>query len=88
MSFSLEDVKQIKKEFQKEYWSTEPFEEYITACGISQVSVYDGNAPANELDDWCISVGLLDSLPQGISLPTEYKGVRIFTKVIGEIRPL
>lgn len=85
---SFEEVKRIKEEFQKEYWFKEPFSVHVNMCGISKVGINDKNAPVDQKDDFCISVGLRNPLPLDISLPSEYQGVRVFVKVIGEIRPL
>ena len=40
------------------------------------------------LDDLCLSVTLRKEAPQELKLPSEYRGVRVFYKVVGEIRAL
>lgn len=37
-------------------------------------------------DEWRILVGLRAELPEGLTLPEVYKGVKVFTRVIGEIQ--
>jgi hypothetical protein len=85
---SFEEVQRIKEEFQKEYFFKEPFSAHVNMCGISKVGIKDKNSPADQKDDFCISVGLRNPLPSDISLPSEYQGVRVLVQVIGEIRPL
>ena len=86
MGLSFEDVERIKKEFEKEYFFKEPFSAYVDMCGISKVGIKDENAPANQKNDFCISVGLRSPLPPNLVLPEEYKGARVFVRVSGEIR--
>lgn len=88
VGLSFEEVTQIKEEFQKEYFLKEPFSVYINMCSISTVGIKDKNAPADQKKYFCICVGLRNPLPSGISLPSEYQGVRVLVEVIGEIRPL
>jgi len=57
-------------------------------CGISKVGIKDKNAPADQKDDFCISVGLRNPLPPDLSLPSEYQGVRVLVEVVGEIHAL
>lgn len=85
---SFEEVKRIKEGFQKEYFFKEPFSSYINMCSISKVGIKDKDALTDQKDNFCISVGLRNSLPANLSLPSEYQGVRVFVEVIGEIRPL
>ena len=88
MRFSLQKVKRIKKQFEKKYFFTKPYLEYVNACGISKVGIQDKTAPIDISGDYCISVRLRKPLPKNLSLPTEYQGVKVFVQVTGEIRPL
>ena len=88
MGLPFEDVERIKKEFEKEYFFKEPFSAYVNMCGISRVGIKDKNAPAEQENDFCISVGLRNALPPNLVLPGEYQGVRVLMQLIGEIRAL
>ncbi|MDO8495288.1 MAG: hypothetical protein Q7S32_02030 [bacterium] len=88
MGFLFEDVKRINGEFVKEYFFAHPYSNYVNSCGISMVSICDKEASPDTKDDFCLLVGFREPLPGNIPFPTEYQGVRVFTKVIGEIRPL
>lgn len=85
---SFEEIKRIKEEFQKEYSLKEPFLAHVNTCGISKVGIRDKNAPADQKEDFCISVELRNPLPSDIALPREYQGVRVLIEVIAEISPL
>lgn len=88
MGLPFREVKLTKKQFEEEYFFAKPWKEFVNSCGISKVGTKDKFAPIDEQGDWCISVGLRKSLPPGLSLPTEYQGVKVFAEVIGEIRLL
>ena len=88
MGFSIQDVKQIKKQFKQEYLLAAPYLRYVSGCGISRVGIKDKTAPLDaqgDQRDLCIKVSLRRSLPMNLSLPAEYHGVKIITQVIGEI---
>jgi hypothetical protein len=58
--------------------------------GISKIALYGKNLKLRQEespDDWCISVGLRAQPQEDLGLPLEYKGVRVFYKVTGEIIP-
>jgi len=89
MGLSSEYVNQVKEEFQEEYLFKEPlFSLYVNTCGISKVGIRDKNALIYQQDDFCISVGLRSPLPPDLLIPKEYRGVRVFVRVIDETRPL
>lgn len=63
---------------------------YVNSVGISKVALKGKNLTLRQEEspeDWCISVGLKAQPPKGLGLPLEYKGVRVFYEVIGEIIP-
>ncbi len=41
---------------------------------------------SDNLDDWCILVGIKRRLPEKNNLPGEYQGVKVFYTAAGEIR--
>ena len=87
MDRARQEVKQIKKQFEQEYFLAQPYSEYVNMCGITKVGIKDKTAPVDTRDDLCIVVGLRKPLPKNLSLPSEYRGVKVFVQVIGEIRP-
>ncbi len=86
MKLTNKEVKQIKKEFQKKFVFCEPYSEWTNACGISSVGIMDPLAPDAMKGEACISVGLRQPFPEYVDFPKEYKGVKIFTRVIGELK--
>lgn len=61
----------------------EPWKEYINLCAISTVGIQEKTI--TEKIELCITVGFRKPLLPDLSLPSEYKGVKVFTRVIGEI---
>ena len=53
---------------------------------ISSIGVHDENDKHNK--DLCIVVNWQKKLSESVSLPPDYKGMRVFYKFIGKIRPL
>ena len=91
MSITKEQLRPIKKEFQEIYMHTEPYKKYTNGCGISKIKVKQNDLDLKEgesLDDLCLSVFLREEPPKSLDLPSEYKGVRVFYEVVGEIRAL
>ncbi|QQG45590.1 MAG: hypothetical protein HYW89_01545 [Candidatus Sungiibacteriota bacterium] len=88
MSLAFQEVERIKKQFEQEYFFAQPYSEYVNMCGIAKIGVRDKIVPIDVAGDFCILVGLRKPLPQNLSLPTEYQGVKVVVGVIGEIRPL
>ena len=91
MTLSFDEVKKIKKEFEAEYCKYPP----MNSCGISnlrtQLNLRKKNIdlkPNESLDDLCFDVGFEHKPSKYMSFPSEYKGVRVFYKVQGEIRAL
>ncbi len=61
---------------------------YVNSVGISKLCGKKVSLKAGEsLDDYCISVGFREQPPKDFKLFGEYKGVRVFYEVIGEIIP-
>lgn len=88
-------LKKIKKGFKKDYFFVEPFNKYINGCGISNISVQKGKLgieldlkKGETLEDLCLYVTLKKKALGSLGLPAEYKGVRVFYEVMGEIKAL
>lgn len=84
-------IYKIKKEFVQEYFLNEPYNEYVNGCGISKLRMNQRNLvlrAGESLEDFCLSVTLRKEPPEDLEFPSEYKGVRVFYKVVGEIRLL
>lgn len=88
MTFTFQEVERVKEQFVQEYFLVRPYSEYINMCATGKFVVNDKLIPINEDGEWRIFVGLCKSLPQDLSLPTEYHGVKVVVQVIGEILPL
>ena len=95
MGLSIDQLKPIKKEFQQKYFFSDPYTQYVNGCGISnlrvrqeikkdQLELRDGES----LDDLCLSVMFKTEPPKDLEFPSEYRGVRVFYEVVGEIRAL
>lgn len=78
-----EKATKLAREFAKEHKIYDPPNR--SACSISEVGINDPNDKDNR--NLCIVVLLKKKLPKRISLPSEYKGMKVFYKVIGVIRP-
>lgn len=85
MGLQFEEVKRIKEEFQRLYVFIKPYSDYTGGCGISKVGICDKAADNSVSEDLCIIVMLREPLPPNLSLPTEYRNVKVFTKIIGKI---
>ncbi len=82
MGLSFVEVKEIKEAFQQEFWKPP-----MNMCGVSWVGRFEPDAP--DQNDRCISVGFSRELQDGDPpFPHEYRGVKVFFSVIGEIRAL
>jgi len=95
MGLTIDDVKRVKKEFQKEYWGNPTTAVYINSVGISSVSLMSGRqkepvdlSEGESVDDLCLCVGFERDPPAEMKFPDMYKGVRVFYETIGEIRAL
>lgn len=70
-----------KYDFLNEYMFKEPFSKYVNMCSLRNIdkkAKKKGRAPY-------LYVGLKEKLPENLSLPDEYKGLRIVSTVIGPI---
>ena len=84
---ALADVLTEKKAFEAEYIGKPGTNPNIMGWGISKVGIMDPTAQDEQKDDYCIIVLLRVAIPEGQSpFPAEYKGVKVFTKVVGEIK--
>ncbi len=77
------------RQFMAKYTFQKPWSEYINGCGISKVKLNDPNALKNKKEDLCITVSLCRQLPFHLKLifPKEFKGLRVYLKVVGKTRP-
>ena len=82
MAVTIEKAELAKKWFVSNYYDPK----YVNACGISRVGTCDSNAPKDERDDYCVSVRLRKALPRNMAFPPKLLGVRLYSKVIGEIK--
>lgn len=91
MSPTLEEIISIKEEYIKDYFEKEPYKQYINGVGISNLRLRVGKEgitlkEGETLDDYCLNVYLIKSLPEDITLPSEYKSVRVFYKIVKDIK--
>lgn len=94
MGLSIKQLRPIKEEFEQKYLFSEPYSQYANGCGISKLKVRriikenfelrDGES----LEDLCLSVMFEREPPKDLEFPSEYKGVRVFYDVVGEIKLL
>jgi hypothetical protein len=73
------ELLEIMGGFTEEY-NTPPLDSYISYFDLSTVGELDSNAPEEEKTKPCIVVKLREALPEGQTLPTTYKGVKVFVK--------
>lgn len=86
MGKSFDEVKIIKSELSDILFKQSSG--YVNCVGISKIALYGKNLvlrSEESPDDWCISVGLRAQPKEDLCLPLEYKGVRVFYEVTGEI---
>lgn len=77
----------VKDHCVSEYSNKPPYHEYVTGIGISLVGLYDKSVPLAERQNHCVIVNLKRPLPEGLKIAEKHDNVRIFTKVVGEIKP-
>lgn len=78
----FEEAKIIAREFSAKYMSEcLP----INFVGVSIVSLFWKGCPESCKDDYCISVGLRYPLFADQYIPMTFKGLHVFTEVVGEI---
>lgn len=87
---SLED---ILKEFTILYMKQEPYCSYVNFIGISDVGLIEGmrNKKIRMLNisgERCLYVSLREDLPTDLEIPRVYQGVKVYTRVVGDIRAL
>lgn len=70
-----EQAQEAKKYFKKRYFRGK-YRTYINAIGITR----------DEKRDYCLRIGLVEPLPEGMKLPRRCRGVRVLAEVIGEIK--
>ncbi len=94
MGLSDIQVKQIKEDFEKKYFFSDPYKVYVNGCGISNLEVMQHTRQekidlkhGESLEDLCLRVMLRKIPPKDLEFPTEYNGVRVFYQVVGKIRP-
>jgi len=94
MGLSMEQHNIVKQEFAQKYLFQEPFSNYVNLVGTSSLNAmqrrgekFDLKA-GETLDDLCIGVGFKEQPPENLEFPTDYKGVRVFYEIMGEIVPL
>jgi len=92
MGLSLDQVKPINEEFKQKYLFGKPYNAHVNSCSISNLRENQDNKKdsfdlrdGESLDDLCLFVTLRMEPPNDLDFPSEYKGVRVFYKVVGEI---
>lgn len=100
MKENIEQTKEIKRQFAKEYGPKVEELGYFLGHGISKVGLRDKNTPKSELEKTCIVAYLQpkENSPDPINedllerirntLPKEYKGIPIIVEYLGIVRPL
>ncbi len=77
MSFSKEQLTNIRDDFHREYWDSEPWKEFVGSTAIK----YRDNVPYLE-------VGLRQRLKHGLVLPESYQGLEIAVVFHGPVKKL
>ena len=83
---TFDQVKDIKKAFTKEYMFPVPWRHYVNLCSISKIGILNANAPEEEKNNPCLRVGLVKQLPPDMNIPSEYRGIKVFVSIVGEIK--
>lgn len=83
-----EEAKANKRDFMDQVLSDSKFDGYLAGCGLSWAGNHDKKAPAGEQNDLCIVVNLSAALPDGVTFPSSFQGMKVFAEVVGEIRSL
>ena len=93
MGLTEEQLVPIKDEFEAIYFSPEPYIQFVNLCGITTLRSAQESSnkeiklkPGESLDDLCLSVGFREQPPAELEFPSEFKSVRVFYEVIGEIK--
>ena len=61
---------------------------YLAGCGISRVGLWDPEVRGDAAAEYCITVKLLKRLPEDLTIPDEFDGVRVFKTYTGELYAL
>lgn len=93
MGLSKDELEPIQEDLIQKYMLGDP--DNFSGCGISNLRVrkeikkdkFELRA-GESLDDLCLSVMFRKEPPKDLELPSEYRGVRVFYEVIGEVRAL
>ncbi len=95
MGKSFDEVRALKKDLKSNVFCNPPYDRLVNGVGVSTLGLKssldsrleDINLkPGESWDDHCISVYLEERPPAELSLPREYKGVRVCYDIIGKIR--
>ncbi len=78
----------VQREFERLYMFSKPFSDYVNGVSLQRISnlfylskIPEGKKP----DELCLYVVLRNELPQGIELPSDYRGLTIVSRVVGGI---
>ena len=89
---TMEQINQTVKDFRQKYALQEPYSQYINGVELNTLDTMQSkrkdtlDLKKNEtLDDACIGVLLREEPPEGLGFPSEYKGLRVFYEVTGDI---
>lgn len=74
-------VKRAQKEFQRSFFYSQEYFDFIKSIGISIVGMIDKDASQEDQSDFCLRVELKSPLPSELDLPNEYLGVKVYTHV-------
>lgn len=91
MKMTLDEIAVIKNEYVQDYYNKEDYKGYINGVGISNLKLSVGKEEISlkegeTLDDLCLDVYLIKKLPEGLTMPSEYKSIRVFYTLISEIK--
>lgn len=86
MAISFDETKKqhghVLEDFIKEY-NTPYWRQWVNGIGFSVVGMFKAEAP--DKDEPCIVVILWKKFPSSVSLPQEYKGMKVFSKFVGKV---
>jgi len=86
-------IEELLKDFTKEYMKQEPYCSYVNFIGISDAGLIERMRNkkikmSNISGERCFYVSLREDLPVGLEIPNTYHGVKVYTRVVGDIRAL
>ena len=98
------EIEGIVKEFMEKYYDTEPFRECVVLCGYAQSFIAEWNtrgrntavdklekeltAEGKDPYAWVLQIGLRKELPEGVKIPSEFQGLKVYVEWIGELNAL